>query len=207
MIRALLLFALLSASAASAQNLVVNPGFESPPGAGITTRYTCACEPPGFGWTVGGGGVDLVETYWPAEEGLQSLDLNADDQGPSTAPGSISQTIATTPNMLYLVSFMYSGNPDHSRAPDDGPALKQMKVTFGLDSYPVNFDVTGHTLANPGWAIGAFIAGTYSTSTELKFTSLTPGYAGILIDHVSVEAQPWLPARSRSWGSVKAGYR
>ncbi len=192
---------------ARAQNLVANPGFESPAPAGITTRFTCACIPAGFAWTVGGAGVDLVQTYWTPQEGAQSLDLNQDNQGPATPPGSIEQTLATTAGGTYLVSFWMAGNPDHTRAPDDGPAVKTMDVTFGGTTQSFAFDVTGHVHAAPGWVPHQFLAVATGSSSLLRFASTTAGYAGPLVDNVSVTLQSTTPVRPSSWSRIKALYR
>jgi choice-of-anchor C domain-containing protein len=195
------------ASTAHAQNLVVNPSFEATGPAGITTRFTCNCVPPGFVWTVGGAGVDLVQTYWAPQDGIQSLDLNQDTQGPATPPGSISQTIATTPGAVYRVSFWMAGNPDHTRAPDDGPAIKTMDVSFGPVTQSFAFDVTGKVHADPGWVPYQFDVVANSANSLLQFQSTMAGYAGPLVDNVSVTLLASTNSRSTAWSRIKSLYR
>ena len=192
---------------ARATNLVTNPGFESPSLPTIVARYACACVPSGFGWTVGGAGVDLIRLYWAPQEGSQSLDLNQDIQTAGTPPGAGSQEIATTPGTTYTIGFWMAANPDHSRAPDDGPALKTMDVTFGATTNSYSFDVTASTLAAPGWTYHEFDAVASSAATTLSFVSTTTGYAGAAIDNVSVTASAATSAKPGTWGRLKSLYR
>ncbi|MCE9628140.1 MAG: DUF642 domain-containing protein [Candidatus Eisenbacteria bacterium] len=204
MLAALLLTA---AGSARAQNLVANPSFEAPGPAGITTRFTCNCVPAGFGWLVGGAGVDLVQTYWAPQDGIQSLDLNQDNQGPATPPGSVSQSISTTPGASYRVSFWMAGNPDHTRAPHDGAAIKTMDVSFGPVTQSFAFDVTGKVHAAPGWVPYQFDVVANSASSVLLFQSTMAGYAGPLVDNVSVTLLASTGARSTAWSRIKSLYR
>jgi choice-of-anchor C domain-containing protein len=174
-------------------NLVVNPSFESPAGAGLTTRYTTPGVPAGFSWTVGGGGVDLVETAWIAQDGVQSLDLNADvghPAAPLTPPGSVSQTLLTTPGVTYLIQFWMAANPVHAFPADEGPAVKTMDVAFGSTTHSYSFDVTGHTVSDLGWQHAEFLATAGAGNTLLSFLSTSSGYAAMTIDNVSVTAVP-----------------
>src|SRR5262249_13756213 len=64
-------------------------------------------------WTVGGGGVDWHDAdssvnSMTAADSHRMVDLNG---GWGSAPGMISQTIATIPGVLYTLSFSYSGHP------------------------------------------------------------------------------------------------
>lgn len=204
---ALALGLLALAGAARAQNLVVNPSFEATGPAGITTRFTCNCVPTGFGWLVGGAGVDLVQTYWVPQDGIQSLDLNQDDQGPATPPGSVSQVIPTTPGASYRVSFWMAGNPDHTRAPHDGPAVKTMDVSFGPVTQSFAFDVTGKVHAAPGWVAHQFDVVANSASSVLLFQSTMVGYAGPTVDNVSVTLLATTSSRSTAWSRIKSLYR
>lgn len=203
------LVALASACAleARAANLVANSGFESPALTGNVMRYTCACVPAGFAWTVGGAGVDLIRMYWLPQEGAQSLDLNQDIQTAGTPPGAVSQVINTTPGATYTIGFWMAANPDHSRAPHDGPALKTMDVSFGATTNPYSFDVTSSTLAVPGWTYHEFDAVASGASTTLSFVSTTIGYAGAAIDNVSVTVSTTTAARADTWGRIKSFYR
>ena len=170
-------------------NLVLNPSFESPSPAGATTRYNTPDTPPGFVWTVGGAGVDLVESYWTAEDGSQSVDLNQDVGHPTsslTPPGSVSQDLATNPGTIYRVEFWIAGNPDNSAPDDTGPSIKTMNAFFGATMHSYRFDVTGHALADPGWIHEQFLVTATESVTTLSFVSTSSGYAGMTLDNVSV---------------------
>jgi len=174
-------------------NLVANSSFESPPHAGVTVRYSTPGVPAGFSWTVGGAGVDLVETHWTAQDGLQSLDLNQDVGHPTsflTPPGSVSQSLATVAGAPYLISFWMAANADNDFPSDTGPATKTMDVEFNSTVHSYSFDVTGHTLADPGWIQQQFIAIATGVNTNLSFVSTSSGYAGMIIDNVSVSVIP-----------------
>ena len=58
------------------------------------------------GWTVGGNSVDdPSKSYWQAPPGCSySVDLSG------TAPGSLAQTVSTTPGTSYLLQWYMSGN-------------------------------------------------------------------------------------------------
>src|SRR5262245_35617604 len=86
------------------QNLVVNGGFEDPPGIGTWVVFDPSYGPPG--WTVADGTVEIVGLYWQAAEGNQSLDLN----GIYEAIGTIYQDLPTVPGQRYKVRFAYAGN-------------------------------------------------------------------------------------------------
>jgi hypothetical protein len=61
------------------------------------------------GWTVGGAGIDWIDTFWTAEDGSKSLDVNAE------APGAISRDLATTASNTYAVQFHLTGNQARAR--------------------------------------------------------------------------------------------
>jgi choice-of-anchor C domain-containing protein len=129
------------------------------------------------GWTVGGAGVDWISTYWTAQDGNMSLDLNA------LLPGSISQTFATSPNNTYAVQFYLAGNPA------SGPATRSLTVSAtGATSQAFTFDMTGTSLTAMGWAVQQYNFVATSASTTLTFTAdaanTTP--YGPALDNVTV---------------------
>ena len=80
--------------------LVENGSFESP----VICPTPYQLFTPGSsgipGWTVGGGGVAVVcNNYFSSEDGTQSVNLA------SGAPGSVSQTVATTEGDTYNLSM------------------------------------------------------------------------------------------------------
>jgi len=83
-----------------------------------------------------------------------------------------------------------ASNPDTSESPRDGPATKTMDVGFDSILHSYSFDVTGHTLADPGWIQQQLIVTATGANTILSFVSTSSGYAGMIIDNVSVTALP-----------------
>ena len=178
---------------ASAQtNLIQNGGFTSysDPGNGID--YGGFVEYPGgstsiTNWTVGGSSVDLTfPGHWqepPAAPGSLSVDLAG------SAPGSLSQTIATTPNETYTLSWDMAGNPD------GGTGVKTMAVYWNgapVDPSPVDvpsFDVTNAiTDASMGWLEEQVNVTATSSSTTVEFadTSTPQSAYGAVLGNVSV---------------------
>jgi hypothetical protein len=65
-----------------------------------------------------------------------------------------------------------------------------MDVGFDSILHSYSFDVTGHTLADPGWIQQQLIVTATGANTILSFVSTSSGYAGMIIDNVSVTALP-----------------
>jgi len=167
---------ILVGSATSAfANLVTNGGFEDPL---ITSAFVFhAAGSTGInGWTVTGNpgqGVDLVNgsnagNLAYVHSGVQSVDMAG-----SPGPGSIVQTLATTANTMYDISFWVSSNGG-----------------FFANSLSVEFD--GVTLATLNsqplgtWTQHSFSAMATGASTDIKFNGLFGGNAGALLDDVMV---------------------
>ena len=164
----------LAAAPVQAQNLITNGGFELQAFAS-QFRGLPAGNTTLTGWTIGGGGVDHIRTYWQPDEGAQSLDLSR-----QTA-GSISQTIATLSGGTYGISFAMAGNP---QAPQ---GIKSMLVSFGtVGSQVFNFNTTGNSRPSMGWiTMGtSFIAN--ANFTTITFSSLTNTAFGPALDDVQV---------------------
>lgn len=199
-----------SANADVPGNLVANGSFEQPDQMSLTDGYrlTPADDPFLTGWTVGGGGVDVVdETLWRAADGKRSVDLNAQ------RAGSISQNITTVKNQTYVVSFQMSGNPDIPQG------VKTMAVSAaGGETTQFDVDTTGSSNASVVWTPRTFTFVATGTSTTLKFESTTtntvPNFAGPAIDNVVIrKASPpcatavtftaWEPAGAKNqFGNV-----
>jgi choice-of-anchor C domain-containing protein len=129
------------------------------------------------GWTVGGSGIDWIGTLWTAADGTKSLDLNA------AAPGSISQTFATTIGRTYVVTFALSGNPQG----DLGAKTLNVSATGGpTTSYTFNTSTAANTVTNMKWTSQSYSFVATSASTTLTFTSTTAGAYGPALDNVAV---------------------
>ena len=185
---------LVSASAASATNIIMNGGFESPPIAD-----PCCTTIPGNGtvdyWNVVSGNVNVVNGYYGsqgvdmnpaanlAKEGVQYLDLIGEG-----GVGSISQSFDTVLNQVYTLTFSYShnifggsSNPVPLFAANFSVGDLNGSVTH---SSGTNTDLDWKTYT--GWFVGT------GASETLNFTNISPtkGNAGILLDEVSVSAVP-----------------
>ena len=132
------------------------------------------------GWTVGGNSVDYINPthpYWVAEDGTRALDLSG------SAPGSISQTLATVAGQAYTVSFYMAGNPDGA------PSTKLMSVDVnGLGVQDYSFDASGVTsYADLGWTLKTYKFVATGASSVLTFTDLNTGSPyGAALDNVSI---------------------
>lgn len=175
-----LVVAIALPAATLAATTINNGGFESGTYTGGGQFQTL---PPGStaitGWTVGGAGVDWIDSLWTDKEGQRSVDLNA------LGPGSLSQTLVTTVNNTYVVEFWLAGNPtDAATCPTE---LKTLDVTANdgqLSSY--TFNTTSTSYAAMGWAEEAYSFTATSSSTTLTFQSTTTGACGPALDDVTV---------------------
>jgi len=185
---------LVSASAASATNIIMNGGFESP-----SISDPCCTTAPGNGtvapWTVVSGNVNVVNgTYGSqgtdgnpapnlAKEGTQYLDLIGEGSA-----GSISQSFSTVLNQVYTLTFSYSHNifggssdpaPSFSAAFSVGNLLGSVTHSSGT-----NMDLDWKTYT------GSFVGNGGFETLNFTNTSPTTGNAGIFLDAISVSAAP-----------------
>jgi choice-of-anchor C domain-containing protein len=186
---ATVLAAAVSASTVSAQNLVSNGSFEQPI-APSGNFLTFSAGSTFGGWTVASGSIDLINNYWSAPSGTQSVDLNGNQVG------AIYQDLATTAGGVYDLFFMMAGNPV-------GMFDKSMDVFWGAVGSSLvkvgsfTFIQTGTSTTNMRWTemeVQGLMAS--SSSTRLLFQSTTPNtgthiFYGPALDDVRV-----LPASS-----------
>lgn len=163
----------LAGAPASAQvNLLTNGDFEAPV---IGGQYTAigAGSPMLTGWTVGGGGIDLVRGYWPAASGAQSVDLSAQ------SAGFISQTVPTVVGETYNLLFQMAGHPD------GGSAIKQMVIAItGQSDTNQQFNTTGLSRTNMGWSPRSLSFVATASNTTITFSSLTNNPFGPAVDNI-----------------------
>ncbi len=173
--------------AAADASVVINGSFEQgPASAGSFTTFGTGSTAI-TGWTVTGGSVDLIGSYWNHSDGARSLDLSG-----NTA-GTIAQMIPTVAGLRYTVSFDISSNPDRSFA-------KSMLVGFG-NATPVAVSYTGPIGRPLQWQTVTLRFTADAPMTELSFKSTTPGAWGIALDNVSAVVPE--PA---SWAMMIAGF-
>jgi len=178
----LCLAGLVSVPFIASANLVLDAGFEQGAVSGPFQTYYAVSTMGG--WTVTAGSVDLIGNYWQPAQGSQSVAMAG------VQNGSIKQTIATTPNSIYELSFDLSGNPDGP------PTIKTLDVTFGNTTQVFTFDTTGISHDNMGWVVQSALFQASGSSTDLIFTDASaladgsPTGFGAVIDNVSLNAVP-----------------
>ena len=189
---------LFSAQGARA-DLVVNGSFELGIDPGTFTTLTAPDAVSILGWTVTGGTVDYIGTYWQASSGSRSLDMDGISQGTIAQ-----QTLATVIGQTYRISFDLAGNPDN------GPTIKTIGVTIGGSGLKTfTFDSTGKSHSDMGWITESFYY-TATGSSDLTFQSLTIGPPGNetfaaygpALDNVSVTAVP----EASTWAMLLLGF-
>ncbi len=159
----------------------VNGSFEN----GNLTNSSFATVPGGNstsinGWVVTGNSVDYIGSYWAAQQGSRSIDLNGNGQG------GIQQTFDTVVGQLYNISFWLAGNTDNL------PVIKNVQVgATGAANSIFTFDTTGFSApSNMGWKNYNYQFAATGASTTLSFASLDAGSFGAALDNVSVSAVP-----------------
>jgi hypothetical protein len=164
----------VTVSGAGADNLVLNPGFESPHQNGDSWVDTGS---PLANWSAGDGLERLIVGYWPPHSGTQSLALIG---------GWISQDLVTVAGGTYDLSFFMSGSSlvwyQHVRT---------LEVFWGgAPLGTVSFDLP--TDGSMGWTLksGGALSGLTATgpSTELRFVGgpYVDYYNGPALDEISV---------------------
>lgn len=137
------------------------------------------------GWTVSSGSVDLISTYWAAQDGDFSLDMDGNSMG--TIIGSITDLVVGS---AYELSFWLSANIDGN----PGQELKSLDAIVGSTSGSFVYDSTGLTDVGLGWTEFKLLFTAANTIEVLTFASTTGGaFYGAALDNVSVAAVP-LPA-------------
>lgn len=171
----------LAAAPALAANIVVNPSFEDPivVQSGFTT-YSAGSTAI-TGWTVTAPaanlGVDLVNApnassaLW-AYDADQSIDLAG-----TPGRGGIEQALTTIANQSYTLSFALSSN--------GGPYANGVSIFWDG-----NLVSTESSPAFGTWTVVSFNVTATTTSTLLSFVGNIDGFAGTLLDAVSVDAVP-----------------
>ncbi len=177
------------AVAASAPNLVVNGDFSRPVQQknSYETVYPAAQKIPG--WTVGGDSVDLMgSTYFTLPSGSSSGSQAVDLSG--SAPGSLTQTISTTPGTSYELTWYEAGNPDC------GQSLKVMHVAWGNKPLAkliasLSMSTKGRTRSNMGWSQKSQTVVASSALSVLGFADATPDQSacGPVVADVSLTAE------------------
>lgn len=134
------------------------------------------------GWSLSGGGIDLISGWWEASDGNYSIDLNR------YSKGGIFQEFDTTPGQKYKVLFDIAGNVDNY------PLIKEMQVSAAGQSQNYSFDITGHSHEDMGWTENSFTFIADSSLTTLAFDSLKDDSYGAALDNIRVTEDTPSPA-------------
>lgn len=158
----------------------INGDFEIGPAVGGVGYTTVAGGSTAItGWTVTGNSVDYIGSYWQANTGTHSIDLNGGGQG------GIQQTFDTVAGQTYNVSFALAGNPDGL------PTTKTVLTTAsGGVTQNSTFNAAGTTRTAMGWRNYSYSFTAAGNSTTLSFASADPGAYGAALDSVRVTAVP-----------------
>lgn len=196
----LLITCVFAVRAASAQNLLVNGGFEVPvQGPPFFATFNIPAGSTYItGWNVVQGNVDLTATasYGPGPNTLdptsvQDIDLVGDTNGSGGVFGGLSQAFATVTGQQYQLTFHFSHN-NGTMSPDYAA-----QVTVADANAPANTVLSEEVsqafidLGIPVWESFSqtFIAN--SDLTLLTFINTRGAFnAGIYLDNVSVTAPP-----------------
>ena len=166
---------------APAHNLVPGGTFEAEDGFPIVDDFTTYGVGSFGPWTITQGGVDLAGVVSQAAQGLQSIDLNGEDiNGIPTGAAILQQAIPTQVGHVYTVSYGLAANT-HGL-----PVVKHLLVSFGGLEQAASASNAGRTDDDAGWRLVTFSTTACTTSTLLRFQSLTPDDRGPLIDRVAV---------------------
>ena len=157
--------------------LIVNGGFEVPSISPDRWSNVTAGSTRITGWTVSSGDVDIVSVgHSRPYDGQQWLDLSGD------ASGEIEQSFSTNAGQAYELSFWYANNPSGSASGYDAEVTVTGNGTL-LDAW---ISHSGSTKPNMKYQFFSEFFVADSSSTTLRFQSLTGGNAGIALDSVSV---------------------
>ena len=174
MLRALIFGITMLGAVSAHAELIVNGSFEQYGGSGNSNIGAGLT-----GWTIGGGGVDIVlpsnPNYWQAQDGEVSITLNW------ASAGSISQTVATTVGQVYELSYYMA-----AELVPGGPPLRTLDALWnGAVVEEASFLITDQTSTNPGWVLHTLtVVGT--GSDVLTFASTTFSNYGPALDSVSL---------------------
>jgi Protein of unknown function (DUF642) len=189
---------------ASADNLLVNGGFETP--LQVNSDLAAFNVPAGSslitGWNVVQGNVDLTNTccYGPGPNTLdpnsvQDIDLIGDTRGSNGVFGGRSQSFATIPGQLYRLTFDYSHNngtfsPDYAVQVTVADAHAPANTVFSVEQSQPFFSGVGL----PAWQTFSQNFTANSDLTLLTFIDTRGAFnAGIYLDDVSVQAVSSVP--------------
>ena len=179
-----------ASTASSAPNVLLNGCFTDP-ALGTSAKYSGNYTGVSAGqtgipdWTVGGGGVQAVGTFWPKSPGCPGSLWLADD-----SPGFVSQAVPTTPGDQYLLRWE-GGGTGETESPNPLHVLWG-GVTVAVQKTPTT-----------SWEPDQVIVTATKASTTLEFSaSMSGGGDGPTIGSASLTLVPKVPKVSKVNGFV-----
>jgi hypothetical protein len=168
--------------AVSPDGTVTNGGFSQPVvSAALMYQGYAAGSAAIPGWTVGGDGVEVYASSFMQHPVGTTSEVRLFGSG----PGSISQTIATTPGKTYVLRWYGAGEPG------GGQAVKTMHVFWDgkLVAAPT-FDTTGRSFTDMGWKALKLTLKAISPTSTVEFIDATPdkSFWGSMVTGVSLRA-------------------
>ncbi|MGO9660785.1 MAG: DUF642 domain-containing protein [Acidimicrobiales bacterium] len=168
--------------AVSPDGTVTNGGFAQPVvSAELMYQGYAAGSTAIPGWTIGGDGVEVYASSFMQHPAGTTSEVRLFGSG----PGSISQTIATTPGKTYVLQWYGAGEPG------GGQAVKTMHVFWDgkLVAAPT-FDTTGRSFTDMGWKALKLTVTASSPTSTIEFIDATSdkSFWGSMVTGVSLRA-------------------
>ena len=172
---------------------VVNGSFEAPDAG---SRFSVTAPD---GWQISDPNIELIGTYWQAQDGLQSVDLAGNQ------PGAISQDVSGFDiGQEYAMHFWMAGNPDPTNPPNQ--TIKSLIASAGATSDTYTFDTANTTASAMGWEKKTLFFVADAEIMTISFSDNTASGCcwGAALDNVSIAAVP-VPASGLLLAGVLAG--
>jgi choice-of-anchor C domain-containing protein len=177
-------------------NLVIDGSFEAPIAASPFQTFGAGSSVGG--WTVTSGSIDLINGYWNAADGNQSIDLSGNSRG------TIQQTINASAGS-YQLTFALSGNSDGP------PTVKTVLVSFGGLSTQFSFTTPANNNNNMSWTTETWdFSLPAGGNNVLSFQDISDGQSayGAALDNIiltQTQAGETIPAPVPEAGTLLAG--
>ena len=174
--------------------LIVNGSFETPDvGPDGIASISAGPAPPGFGWTVDTGNVEVFGELYaplpgPSFDGQQHLDLNG------VRVGALSQIFSTSAGVDYEVRFVFASN--YAWHDTNNPALATVRIAdvgSATDLVaPVQISHGTSSATDLDWTAISLTFTAIGPATSLGFTSdsIDTPLGGILLDDAVVVPEP-----------------
>ena len=173
--------------------LIVNGSFEAP-ALGANKNYFQLLNAGSNalpGWTIGGKSIDVLGVGNPYVSGTPADGQQYVDLVGSPGPGTLSQTFSTVAGQQYELSFAYAHNYNGLNGSENPISQALVELLGGATLLSESLSHSDSVAGDLKWIIATYIFTADSNSTTLRFSSQgvgSSGYAGLLLDNVSVTA-------------------